>query len=61
MNPIIIGEDAIKRVVGLPGDFVLMNTPEQSEVMVQVSWQYSPIRKCRGFDADIRYQKAIAG
>ncbi|KAM3416470.1 hypothetical protein BST61_g8065 [Cercospora zeina] len=27
---------AIKRVVGLPGDFVLMNTPGKSDVMIQV-------------------------
>ncbi|KAF2213892.1 hypothetical protein CERZMDRAFT_38646 [Cercospora zeae-maydis SCOH1-5] len=27
---------AIKRVVGLPGDFVLMNTPGKSDAMIQV-------------------------
>ena len=35
-NP--IGEEfgVIKRVVGLPGDFVLVGTPERSDLMVQV-------------------------
>lgn len=33
------GEKVIKRVVGMPGDYVLMNTPgSRSEDMVQVSW-----------------------
>lgn len=33
------GEKVIKRVVGMPGDYVLMNTPgSRNEDMVQVSW-----------------------
>lgn len=35
-SPIRDGEHAIKRVIGLPGDFVLMNTPGKSDAMIQV-------------------------
>jgi inner membrane protease subunit 1 len=35
-HPVKEGEQAIKRVVGLSGDFVLMNTPEKSSAMIQV-------------------------
>lgn len=34
--PITVGESAVKRVIGLEGDFVLMNTPEKSGAMIQV-------------------------
>ncbi|EMF13482.1 LexA/Signal peptidase [Sphaerulina musiva SO2202] len=35
-SPIRDGEHAIKRVIGLPGDFVLMNTPGKSDAMIQI-------------------------
>ena len=35
-SPIRDGEQAIKRVIGLPGDFVLMNTPGKNDDMIQV-------------------------
>lgn len=35
-SPIKDGEQAIKRIIGLPGDFVLMNTPGKSDAMIQV-------------------------
>ncbi|KAI5362514.1 putative peptidase S26A, signal peptidase I, lexA/Signal peptidase-like superfamily [Septoria linicola] len=35
-SPIVAGEQAVKRVVGLPGDFVLMDTPGKSDTMIQV-------------------------
>lgn len=36
-HPAREGEFAIKRVIGMGGDFVLMNTPEHSDAMIQVS------------------------
>ena len=38
-HPIRLGEYAVKRVIGMQGDFVLMNTPNRSEAMIQVSGQ----------------------
>lgn len=35
-HPVNLGEYAVKRVVGMQGDFVLMNTPNKSEAMIQV-------------------------
>jgi inner membrane protease subunit 1 len=35
-SPVVVGEDAIKRVVGMEGDFVLVNTPGNSDAMIQV-------------------------
>lgn len=35
-HPVNMGEFAVKRVLALEGDFVLMNTPEKSEAMIQV-------------------------
>ncbi|KAF1983126.1 LexA/Signal peptidase [Aulographum hederae CBS 113979] len=36
-NPVMVGQRAVKRVVGMPGDFVLRDTPEKGEgVMLQV-------------------------
>lgn len=35
-HPVNIGESAIKRVLAMEGDFVLMNTPGKSEAMLQV-------------------------
>ncbi|KAF2165436.1 hypothetical protein M409DRAFT_24286 [Zasmidium cellare ATCC 36951] len=35
-HPVRIGENAIKRVLAMEGDFVLMNTPGKSEAMIQV-------------------------
>lgn len=31
------GEKVIKRVIGLPGDYVLRDTPGENDVMIQVS------------------------
>lgn len=39
-SPIRDGEAAIKRVIGLPGDFVLMDTPGKSDAMIQVRPQH---------------------
>lgn len=36
-HPVREGENAVKRVLGLEGDFVLMNTPGKSSAMIQVS------------------------
>lgn len=35
-HPLHEEEFAVKRVMGLEGDFVLMNTPEKSAAMIQV-------------------------
>lgn len=35
-HPVRVGEFAVKRVMGLEGDFVLMNTPGKSDAMLQV-------------------------
>lgn len=35
-HPVNLGEYAVKRVVGMQGDFVLMNTPNKSEAMIQI-------------------------
>lgn len=35
-SPIMEGEANIKRVIGMAGDFVLMNTPGRSDAMIQV-------------------------
>lgn len=35
-HPVNIGESAVKRVLAMEGDFVLMNTPGKSEAMIQV-------------------------
>lgn len=35
-HPVLTREEAVKRVIGMEGDFVLMNTPEKSDAMIQV-------------------------
>lgn len=35
-HPVNVGESAVKRVLAIEGDFVLMNTPGNSETMLQV-------------------------
>ncbi|KAF2838291.1 LexA/Signal peptidase [Patellaria atrata CBS 101060] len=35
-NPLVVGQMVMKRVIGMPGDFVLRDTPGRSDVMVQV-------------------------
>ncbi|EME45684.1 hypothetical protein DOTSEDRAFT_87969 [Dothistroma septosporum NZE10] len=35
-HPKDLGGYAVKRVIGMPGDFVLMNTPNKSEAMIQI-------------------------
>lgn len=36
-HPVIVGQSAIKRVIGMPGDFVLRDTPGKGAgVMLQV-------------------------
>lgn len=35
-HPVKKGEYAIKRVIGMEGDFVLRNTPGKSDTMIQV-------------------------
>lgn len=35
-HPVREGEFAMKRVIGMQGDFVLMNTPDRSDAMIQV-------------------------
>lgn len=35
-HPVRTGERAVKRVLAMEGDFVLMNTPGKSEAMIQV-------------------------
>lgn len=37
-HPVREGEYAVKRVMGMEGDFVLMNSPGRSDAMLQVSW-----------------------
>jgi inner membrane protease subunit 1 len=40
-HPIDVGTFGVKRIVGMPGDFVLRDTPETSGLMIQVSGLYS--------------------
>jgi hypothetical protein len=44
-HPIKHGEHALKRVIGLPGDLVLMNTPGKSDAMIEVGASY-PMPLC---------------
>lgn len=37
-HPIDEGTYSVKRVVGMPGDFVLRDSPDTSGAMIQVSW-----------------------
>lgn len=39
---------ASKRVLGMPGDFVLRNTPGEGSAMIQVSWSSSLRLLCPG-------------
>lgn len=54
------GESVIKRVLGLPGDYVLRDTPGTTDTMIQV--RQSPILgNCRKFKWFNRFRKAIVG
>ena len=60
-HPMFPGTGAIKRVVGLPGDFVLRDTPgSPSDVMIQVRDPLDQHRTQTDCPC-LRYQKATAG
>lgn len=40
-HPVRLGDYAVKRIMGLEGDFVLMNTPGKSDAMIQVGFRQS--------------------
>ncbi|PIA94862.1 hypothetical protein CB0940_08248 [Cercospora beticola] len=54
-------EYGLKRVVGMPGDFVLMDTPGKSDAMIQVGAQRCPLPIVSGKLTYGRYRKGIAG
>lgn len=45
-HPIDEGVYSVKRVVGMPGDFVLRDSPGTSGAMIQVSWDKGMPRLC---------------
>ena len=51
-HPIKLGEGVMKRVIGMPGDFVLSGTPGESSTMVQVSTRDSPRSAIAAADHD---------
>jgi inner membrane protease subunit 1 len=46
-HPMFPGTRAIKRVLGMPGDFVLRDTPGRSEMMLQVKFDSAMSKQMR--------------